>query len=211
MNKEIILLGAGGHALVLYEIISRLGLPLKGIVVDQIKNNTREPLKEFILGDEKVLTSLDFSKYLFVNGVGSIGPNSNIRISLYQNIKKLGGTFSSLIHPDARVSSLATIGAGTVVMSGAIIQAGAAVRENCIINTGAIVEHDCLVGSHCHLATGAILSGTVEVEENVHIGSGSSILNNIKISKNIIIGSGSNVVSDLLEAGVYIGNPARKR
>lgn len=47
------------------------------------------------------------------------------------------------------------------------------------------------------------------IGNNVFIGAGSIILPGVSIGNNVIIGAGSVVTKDLLEDGVYAGNPAK--
>jgi acetyltransferase-like isoleucine patch superfamily enzyme len=47
------------------------------------------------------------------------------------------------------------------------------------------------------------------VGNNVSIGSNATILP-VTITDNVVIGAGAVVTKDILEPGVYIGNPARK-
>ena len=87
----------------------------------------------------------------------------------------------SLIHPFSWVSPSASIGCGTVVMAGAVIQAGASIGTYCIINTGATVDHGCTIGNYAHIAPGAHLCGNVTVGEGALVGVGVGIAPGAKI------------------------------
>ena len=89
--------------------------------------------------------------------------------------------FIALVHPRAYVAGPNRIGDGTVVMAGAVIQAGAVIGKHCIINTGATVDHDCVIGDYVHIAPGAHLCGHVEVGEGALVGVGVGIAPMCKI------------------------------
>lgn len=50
----------------------------------------------------------------------------------------------------------------------------------------------------------------ISVGNNVFIGMKTIIMPGVNISDNVVIGAGSIVTKDILEAGVYVGSPARK-
>lgn len=89
--------------------------------------------------------------------------------------------FVSVYHPSSSVSRLAKIGEGTVVMAGAVVQAGAKIGRHVIVNTGASVDHDCIVGDFAHIAPGVHLCGGVEVGAGALVGVGSCAVPGAKI------------------------------
>ena len=72
-------------------------------------------------------------------------------------------SFPCSSRPHAHVSRHATLGAGTIVMHGAVVNAGAVVGRNCIINSQSLVEHDAVIGDHCHIATAAAINSGVRI------------------------------------------------
>ena len=56
-----------------------------------------------------------------------------------------GRQWITAVHPSAVVDETATLGPGTVVMAGAIIQANARIGRHVIVSTGSSVDHDCAV------------------------------------------------------------------
>lgn len=116
----------------------------------------------------------------------------------------------TLIHPEAVVGDDVEIGAGSVVMAGAVINPGSRVGKGVIVNTCSSIDHDCKIGDFVHVAVGAHLAGSVEVEEASWIGAGAIINNNLRICGSCVIGAGAVVVKDIREAGTYVGVPARR-
>ena len=94
-----------------------------------------------------------------------------------------GGPWATIIHRRAWVSPSASIGEGTVLMAGAIVQPRARIGRHCIINTGATVDHDCVLKDYVHIAPGAHLCGNVHVGEGALVGVGVGIEPGVVIPK----------------------------
>lgn len=206
MTKPIILLGGGGHAKVLIELLHRLDYPLLGLL-DPHYPIGESLLGATILGDDSVLAAYDANVIELVNGIGSLPHDSDLRRKLFNAFSAKGYAFKTLRHPTAIISPSATLMAGVQIMAGVIIQASATIAENSLINSGAIIEHDCRIGRHVHIAPGAVLSGTVTVGNAVHIGTGAIIIQGITIGEGSIIGAGSVITHDV--APQQIVYPAR--
>lgn len=82
------------------------------------------------------------------------------------------GPFIIATHNRAVIGGDVLIGAGTVVMAGAVIQPGCRIGRHVIINTGATVDHDCVIEDYAHIAPGAHLCGHVKVGEGALVGVG---------------------------------------
>ena len=95
-------------------------------------------------------------------------------------------------------------------MPNAVVNAGAKIGCHCIVNTGGIVEHDSVLENFVHVSVGAKLCGTVHVGESTWIGAGAVVRNNLSIGSHCMIGAGAVVVNDIVDAGTYVGVPARR-
>jgi len=203
MNKPVLIIGAGGHAAVLVDILKQLNQEIIALVSPEKKlSHTVFDGILHLQNDDDVL-QYNPEKVTLINGIGSIpsdSKNAPLRTKLYQHFKVHGYQFSNVISPYAIISPYATIAEGVQVMANSVIQTGASIGENSIINTAAVIEHNCEIGSHNHIAPGVILSGNVRTEELVHIGTGANVIQGIKIEKNTVVGAGAviskNVPSD---------------
>ena len=201
----MILIGAGGHAHACIDVIEQHGqYQIAGLVgmLDEI--HAQHFGYTVIATDDNLAELAKAYQYVFI-AVGQIqSPDSRIR--LYLQATELGFRLPAIIAPTAHVSRHASIGAGTIVMHGAIINAGARVGENCIINTRALVEHDTTVEDHCHISTGAILNGDVYIGAGSFVGSGSIIKEGVSLEKSCVVGMGLSVRHNLADHARFVGN-----
>jgi len=207
-KKNYVLLGAGGHAKVLYEILRLNQLPVAGYIS---KENLPDAFFQELdyLGNDDT-QQITAEQYVLVNTLGSI-KNTQPRQSLYQRYKAKGFAFPAITHPAAIISSSAQIAQGVQVLAGAVINAAAVIEENTIINTRAVIEHDCHIGTHNHIAPGAVICGNVSTGANVHIGAGAVINQGLHISDNAVIASGAVVISNVSENALFAGVPAAQK
>lgn len=208
--KRILVLGAGGHAKMVVELIGEVGeYSIAGLLDPDRSLWGKGLLGAPVLGGDDLMRGLldDGVGYALV-GVGSVGDNSR-RKALFEALVRCGFSLPCLVHPKAAVSRSAVLGPGTVVMQGGVVGADARVGSNCIVNSGAIVEHDCRVADHVHVASGAVLASTVTVGEAAHIGAGATVRQLIRIGARAVIGAGAAVVKDVGPDVTAVGVPAR--
>lgn len=196
MNKPVILLGAGGHASVLYDLLQRLGIEVIAIVAPKNKNESTIFSGVTRLEQDEQVYDYNPDSILLVNGIGSL-PGNHLRKNLYGAFTLRNYKFMTVISPTADVSPYAKLSDGIQVMSGAVVQAGAEISENVIINTRASVDHDCLIRAHCHIAPGVTLSGHVVLEQCVHVGTGASVTEGLTVGENAVIGAGACVTKNI--------------
>jgi sugar O-acyltransferase (sialic acid O-acetyltransferase NeuD family) len=208
MIKPVIVLGAGGHAKVLINALQLSSVEILGITDPDPALVGQKVLGVPIIGTDDELQNHSAEKVQLVNGLGSVDlPMARCR--LFDECKKLGFVFATVIHPAAVVASDVEIGEGSQVMAGAVLQPGACIGYNVIINTRASVDHDCHIGNHTHIAPGVTLSGEVIVGSGSHVGSGSSVVQGVSVGDSCLVGAGSVVLKDLPSGVKAYGCPAK--
>ena len=206
MSKpKLILIGAGGHAHACIDVIEQHGgYQIAGLVGMPEEMHTQHLGYEVIATDGDLPQLAKDYPYALIT-VGQIQTPEH-RIRLYQQASKLGFQLPAIIAPSAHVSHHATVGAGSIVMHGAIINAGASVGSNCIINTRALLEHDVAVADHCHISTGAILNGDVTIGPGSFVGSGSITKEGLTLGQACLVGMGLAVRNNQPDHARFLGN-----
>ena len=200
MPEKVIIIGAGGHAKVIADIVIKNGDRLIGFLDDKKINDT-------VLG-YSVLGKIDLSEEYkqttaFIIGIGDNRTRRKLAESLDLN-------WYTAIHPSAQVGIDVKIGKGTTIMANAVINTGVRIGNGVIINTAVIVEHDSIIEDFAHISPGAVLCGGVSIGTCTHIGGGAVVRNNVRICEYAVVGCGGVVVRDISEAGTYVGVPTRK-
>jgi len=194
----VYLIGAGGHAKVIIEILEKQGLYIGGL-------QDANPAVKSLLGHDVHQVLPDFFDSNDDEVVIAIG-NNTIR-------KKLTASFAhkfiSVIHPSANISKRAIIGKGTVIMAGVTINTDAEIGKHVIINSNASIDHECVLEDYVHVSLNAALGGNVRVGEGTHIGIGACVVQGIKIGSWCTIGAGAVIINDVPDGATVVGNPGR--
>lgn len=133
-----------------------------------------------------------------------------IRWNKHLEISEAGGRLVSVVHPTATISRYASLGIGSVVMAGAVVNVDTHIGQSALINTGATVDHDCRLANGVHICPGAHLSGNVRVGHCSMVGVGVAVKQGITIGSQAIIGAGAVVINHVDDGVIVVGNPARK-
>jgi len=194
--KTILLIGGGGHCRAAIDVIEAGGrFNIRGIV--QPKAGGAERVLGYpILGDDADLPDLLAETPQALVTVGQV-KTSGVRLRLFEQLKALNATMPLIVSPRAYVSRHAGVDEGTLVMHGAVVNAGVRIGANGIINNLALVEHDVGIGNHCHVSTGARVNGGVMIEDGCFIGSGAVLREGVRIGANSVIGAGCVVTRDV--------------
>ena len=118
-NKPIFLIGSGGHASVLEEIISLTDKKLIGIL-DPNRKPGEKCLNSVVLGGDELIDEYLPEDISLVNGVGTL-PGNNKRTEISKKYREKGFSFSTLIHPSAVLSSEVEVEEGVQIMALSLI------------------------------------------------------------------------------------------
>lgn len=194
------------------------------MIVSTLGSNSLVPIEIIFVGEDEsedlnapingrqVISESEFFKITdnvdcFI-AVGS--PNAKKKI-VDKLIGKANIFFPNLIHPtvvyDKRYTAM---GQGNIICSHASLTTNIKLGNFVHINLNCTVGHDTNIGNFVTASPGANISGNVTIEDLVYLGTNSIIIEKKKIEKNVIIGAGTVVIKDILEAGTYVGMPAKK-
>jgi sugar O-acyltransferase (sialic acid O-acetyltransferase NeuD family) len=184
---DLILIGAGGHCLSVIDAVEQEGKYNILGVLDNQKKEGDTILDYKILGNDNLIPTYKEKACFFVITIGQI-KSSSIRIKIDSLLN--GGALATIISPKAYVSKHAIIGAGTVVLNGANVNAAATIGKHCIINTQANIEHGVTIEDFCHISTGAMVNGDCIIKQGSFIGSNATIIQGKTIEANSVISAG---------------------
>jgi sugar O-acyltransferase (sialic acid O-acetyltransferase NeuD family) len=201
--------GASGHGRVVADTARAAGFDVVGFfdARAELRDGEHAGAPIVAIGNEEAVAFARDGGHQVVVAIG----NNPVRVRIGQLFRDAGVELATVVHPRAWVSPESSIGSGSVVFAGVVVQAGTRVGRDCILNTACSVDHDSVLGDGVHLSPGAHLGGTVSVGSLTHLGVGVSVRNNLTIGSRTTVGVGAAVVSDLPDAVVAIGVPAKVR
>lgn len=214
--RPVVLIGGGGHALVVAEAAMLLGVRVAGVLDDD--PNPRVCL-HFRAAPERMprMGSLgEAARYAgeshstWILALGGCPARRRLLEQIRSGNPAAEQHARTLVHPSAVVSPSVNLGPGVFVGPGAIVHTLAKIGPHAIVNTGAIVEHECDIGENTHIAPRATLGGACAVGNDAIVGIGASVRPCTTIGRRATVGAGSAVVEDLPEGGTYAGVPARE-
>lgn len=190
------MIGGGGHASVLADILRQQGRDILAVVSpEDVSQRAVFDGISHLKSDDDVL-SFSPNQVRLVNGIG-VMPKSKLKQKVNQHFLSLGYQFETVIATSASVSPFARIGAGCQILHSAIIQAGAILGDHSVVNSTALIEHDTSVGDYCHIAPHATLCGQISVGDSAYVGAGATVIQGITLAAGCIVGAGSTVLLDV--------------
>ncbi len=198
-ERQIVLLGAGGHARVVADAWRAAGgQPIVGIVMPEGVALPGAPIPHSWVKTDSAFLAEDPAHYLLLNGIGLV-PGRRTRLMIAERYRAAGFDFEAVVHPAAVIARDCRIADGAQVMAGAVLQTGTIVAQDAIINTGARVDHDCVIGSGAHIAPGAILCGNVKIGRAAFVGAGAVVLPGVRVGDGALVPAGLVLQKDLAD------------
>ena len=208
--KKIIVIGSGGHAKVVIDIIHQMNAhKIIGVTTNSLEVNSSfcgYP----ILGDDSVLEKYKMNDGIMHIAMGVGGFKDNIiRKKIYTNVKSLGMTFINVIHPHSIISKSTQIGEGVTIYPGVVINTDVKIGNNVIIATGATIDHETIIEDNVLVSTGATIGAYTLIKDGALLALGSKIISGLTIGSNSLIAAGSVVVKDVESNQKVFGIPAK--
>ena len=201
-RTNLIIVGAGGHALSVADAASSAGWKVVGFY----SPDGTGPASSLgpVLSS---LDALDLSETAFALGIGT----NHSRETAAQDISRrfTQTEIVSVVHATAWVSPHATVHPGAVILAHTSVGPGGTVGRGALLNTGASLDHESSLGSFGSLGPGARTGGNAHIGERSMIGMQAGIMHGITVGGDTVVGAHSLVNSDLESNIVAWGTPAR--
>ena len=210
--KEIVIIGAGGHAKVVADIILKRktdlneDIKIKGFLDDNYNENQNKKIFKIpIIGKLEKINDLADKDIKFIIAIGNNKTRERIA-NKYNKVK-----YYTAVHPQAVIANKVKIDEGSVVMANVVINSYSEIGKHCIINTGSIIEHDNSINDFVHISPSVTLAGGVRIGKRSWIGIGSNIIQGKNIGFDTIIGAGSVVLKNIGNNEKAFGVPCEER
>jgi sugar O-acyltransferase (sialic acid O-acetyltransferase NeuD family) len=206
MEKELIIIGSGGFAKEVFTIIvdcGRLNSFIGFFEPDKVLENRFSPKT---LGFPCYgYSQIDTKIHKAIIAVGDPVTREKIVNELPTDLEYL-----TLFHPKANISEWVEIAEGAIICAGTILTVDINLGKHAHLNLNTTIGHDCEIGNYFTTAPNVNVSGNCKIGNHVYLGTASCIKQGITIVDNVVVGMGAVVTKDILEPGIYIGNPLKK-
>jgi len=200
--RKIVIFGAGGLASEVFDwLVTYSEYDIEGFYVDP-PNETRVEYPPIYS---------DITKFKGCDFVVAVG-NTMLKEKFYHKAIEYGLKPCPPLFFNCTVglSSRQLVDLGTVICPSATITSNVTIGKGCTININCTIGHDTKLGDFVTVMPTASISGNVTIGNKVTVGCNACIREKLKITDNVFIGMGAVVVKDILEEGIYVGNPARR-
>jgi sugar O-acyltransferase (sialic acid O-acetyltransferase NeuD family) len=207
MSKEVLVVGAGGHAKVVIDVLRSSGWQVRAVFDDNVHRHG-SPFHDAVVAG----ATADVAGYAAQHGlqyfIVAIGAN-DARLKIAAQLEAQGLQAVTAVHPSAVLAPSVRIEAGTVVMPGACINADTRIGHHVIINTRASVDHDCVIGDGVHIGPGSVLCGGVKIGAATLVGAGAALTPGVAVGSQVRVGAGAAVIAPVMDGVTVAGVPAR--
>ncbi|MES2127699.1 MAG: acetyltransferase [Pseudomonadota bacterium] len=139
-----------------------------------------------------------------------LGPTTPTRAALAREVEqRFGLQFTTLVHPTAYVSPLATLGPGVFVGANSVVGPGARLGAHVFVNRGVTIGHDTQIGAYSRIQPGSNLGGLSRIGEGVTVAIGATLLERLVVEDGAFIGAGAVVTGDVGARQLVVGVPAK--
>lgn len=146
-EMRLLILGAGSHGQEVRELAQRLNVFREIAFLDD------DVSKPMVIGPCSSFERWVKEWPLAIPAVG----DQVLRLRWLDELAALGFVLPVLIHPDATVSSSASLGYGTVVCARATVGSGAQIGPGCIISSAAVIDRYFMLPEGTHVDCGQVM------------------------------------------------------
>lgn len=210
MTGKVLVLGTGSHAKVVIEILIEMKKDIAGCVSGD-PNAPKAVLGCPVIGNWENLSDIRRRGITHAAvGVGGWTDNA-FRQEVFAMAKSAGFDLVTAIHPSVEMSRSATVGEGSVVFAGAVMQTQVIVGRNVIIATNSQLDHETIVEDHVLVSAGVTVGARVRIQESALLAIGSVVVSDRTIGKGAVVAAGAVVVEDVPPGSRVFGIPAKPK
>lgn len=213
MKKNLVVVGAGGHARET-EMVLRHSPTLsqrytfRGYIVSDLRKLGPRDSRTQVIGDLEWLAKRRNEIDAVAMGIGS--PQARWQVA--NDVKGIHPEveFPAFVHPTAIVDAETVFfGEGCYVAAGVISTVNVRFEAFSVVNFGAMIGHEAVIGAASVINPGANVSGGVTIGARCLIGTGAQILQYLRIGDDAVVGAGAVVTKDVASGAKVLGVPAK--
>jgi len=192
-DRANLLIGAGGHAAGVVDVLARSGYRLSAYV-DAVRADWLSPYGDPVQYEDDAAAIAAFgaaTARVFV-GLGGVSPRAlKRRLEIFYRYEAAGFDAPKICHPDTTIAASAAVESGATLLARAVVQPFAEIGKGAIVNTGAIVEHHATIGAGAHIAPGAVVLGGASIGDCALVGANAVVLPQAVVADGDVVPAGA--------------------
>lgn len=196
--KNLILVGAGGFFLELYDYLQADVQALQHIRLKGVLDDATDCAQQLLPHLGAVADYEPQADDLFLITIGNVLH----RKRCYDLLKQKGAAFYTYIHPTAIVARSAEVAEGCILAPYSVVNARALVAANVAVNVHCSIGHESTIGFSSVLSPYAAVNGNAKVGDLCFLGTRSTIFPGKSLGDKGIVDSHSYVKSDAPEKSI---------
>lgn len=204
-TQKVYIIGAGGAGQSIYKLIENMGRAHE--IAGFLESDAHYQARQVYGLAVKPLSSFDPSTHKAVIALGDSEARYQMASQMPQETQ-----YARYIHPQhfSLSPTELEIGEGSLTYPFCQYSRHLKIGKHALIISDCILGHDSVIGDFFTSTARLNMGGGCTIGDRVYIGMSVSIRDKITICDRAVIGMGAVVVQDIVEPGVYVGNPARK-
>jgi UDP-perosamine 4-acetyltransferase len=209
--KNIIVIGSGGHAKVVIDIIHRMkDCRILGITSDSLKKDLFFCGYPVLGGDDSLKSFVKEKNFFVAMGLGGFKDNL-LRTRVFNYIKILGMNFINVIHYSAIISDTVQLGEGVTIFPGVVINTDVKIGNNVIVATASSIDHETVIEDNVLISAGVIVGAYATIKSGALLALGSKVVSGVTIGSNSLVAAGAVVVNNIESNEKVFGIPAKAK
>lgn len=213
MTGDLVVVGAGGFGREVIDVVRAINAVRSGSwnVIGVIDDSPSElnlsrlsQLGVAYLGSRAALADVPPDTLVSI-GVGA----PSARISIADDIERLGLRSAQIVHPAAVFGSTFSTGEGLVACAGVSVGTNVTLGRHVHLNPHAVIGHDSVLDDFVSVNPNATVSGDCRIGTAVLIGASAVVLEGREVSDDVVVGAAACVVGPSKPGDVLVGVPAR--